>query len=86
MRYWIVLAIALATAIATAHSQISGPSPFRSIPVTFAALPACNAGSEGTVAAINDSNSVVWGANAAGSSTNHVLVYCNAAAWTVAAK
>lgn len=56
-------------------------------PVGFATLTACGAGLEGTFASVNDANSITWGANiTAGSSTGHVLAYCDGMNWTVAGK
>lgn len=46
----------------------------------------CDGAHEGELVSINDSNTVTWGANIAGSSTNHVLGYCNGTNFTVAAK
>ena len=54
--------------------------------VAFSSLPACAAGTEGTLRGVNDSNTVTWGANVAGGSSNHVLAYCDGTNWTVAAK
>jgi hypothetical protein len=55
-------------------------------PLVFASLPACAAGTEGSFAAITDSSTNVWGATITGSSTNHVLGYCDGTNWTVAGK
>lgn len=52
----------------------------------FSTLPACGANTEGLLRGVNDSNTVTWGANIAGSSTNHVMAYCDGTNWTVAAK
>jgi len=54
--------------------------------VTFSALPTCAAAYEGSIRAVTDSNTVTWGATVAGSSTNHVLAYCDGTNWTVAGK
>ena len=53
---------------------------------TFATLPACNGTNEGMMRAITDSATATWGATITGSSTNHVLAYCDGTGWTVAAK
>ena len=71
--------------------DINGPGPavITYTPGSFAALSAafpCNGTNEGTVAAVNDSTTAVWGATIAGSSTNHVLAYCDGTNWTVAGK
>ena len=55
-------------------------------PNTFSTLPTCNSGTEGWLYPVTDSNTVTWGATIAGSSTNHVLAYCDASNWTVAGK
>jgi hypothetical protein len=55
-------------------------------PMVFASLPACAAGTEGSFAAITDSSTNTWGATITGSSTNHVLGYCDGTNWTVAGK
>lgn len=54
--------------------------------VAFSALPTCNAGAEGTMRAVTDSTTATWGATIAGSSTNHVLAYCDGTNWTVMGK
>jgi hypothetical protein len=60
---------------------------YNQIPVgTLAAAGTCNSGAEGTERGVTDSNTVVWGATVAGSSTNHVLAYCDGTNWTVAGK
>lgn len=53
-------------------------------PTAFAALP--SPASEGMIASVNNSNTAVWGAIAAGGGANKVLVYYNGANWTVAGK
>jgi hypothetical protein len=53
---------------------------------TFASLTACSATLEGAMASITDSSTATWGATITGSSTNHVMGYCNGTNWTVAAK
>ena len=58
----------------------------KSAAAAFANLPACGASTEGTIRAVTDSASATWGATVTGSSTNHVLAYCNGTNWTVAAK
>jgi len=52
----------------------------------FSTLPTCVSALEGRMEAVNDSNTATWGATIAGSSTNHVLAYCDGSNWTVAAK
>jgi len=54
--------------------------------VAFGTLPTCNATNEGRMEAVNDSSTATWGATITGSSTNHVLAYCDGSAWTVAGK
>ena len=54
--------------------------------VTFAHLAACAAGLEGTLVAVSDSTTVVWGDTITGTGANHVLAYCDGTNWTVAAK
>lgn len=56
------------------------------VPQIFSLLPACSTTLEGIRRSVTDSNTVVWGATVAGSSTNHVLAYCDGTNWTVAAK
>ena len=53
-------------------------------PYTFATLPASP--QIGQMAYVSDSNTVVWGATIAGSSTNKVLGWWNGTAWTVVGK
>ena len=52
-------------------------------PLAYASLTACTAPLEGTLAAVNNSNTATYGAAVAGGGTNHVLAYCNGTAWTV---
>lgn len=54
------------------------------IPSTFASLPANPAA--GTIAAISDSNTVTWGATAAGGGANYALLNYNGTNWTVIGK
>jgi hypothetical protein len=68
------------------NQALSLANTFRITPVAFSALPACAAGTEGSMRAVNDSNTATWGATIAGSSTNHVLAFCDGTAWSVAAK
>jgi hypothetical protein len=58
----------------------------RTRPVAFASAPACSSATEGAMQAIADSSTATWGATITGGGTNHVLGYCNGAAWTVAGK
>jgi hypothetical protein len=51
----------------------------------FASLPTCNSTYEGSLMPVTDSSTVVWGATITGSSTHHVLAYCDGTNWTVAA-
>jgi hypothetical protein len=46
-------------------------------PQTFASLTGCSGTIEGTVASVTDSSTATWGAAITGSSTNHVLAYCD---------
>lgn len=55
-------------------------------PQAFASLAACSGGTEGSFAAINDSSVSVAGATITGGGGNHVLGYCNATNWVVAAQ
>lgn len=52
----------------------------------FSSLTACSSTLEGSLAAVNDSSTATWGATITGSSTNHVLAYCDGSNWTVAGK
>lgn len=58
---------------------------FRLLPVLFGSLPSCS-GREGALAPVTDSATATWGATITGSSTNHVLAYCDGTNWTVAGK
>ena len=53
---------------------------------TFANLPSCAGGTEGTMRAVTDSTTSTWGATITGAGANHVLAYCDGTNWTVAAK
>lgn len=52
----------------------------------FAAAPICASALEGSLTAITDSTTAVWGATIAGSGSNRVLAYCDGSHWTVAGK
>jgi hypothetical protein len=53
----------------------------------FASLPACGATYEGISQGVTDANFGTWGATiTGGSSSNHVLAYCDGTNWTVAGK
>ena len=52
----------------------------------YSALPTCNAGAEGSMKPVNDSNTAVWGATVAAGGSNHILAYCDGTSWTVMAK
>lgn len=65
----------------------TGVSGVISVPVTtFATLPTCVAGLNGSMRPITDSTTAVWGATITGSGANPVLAYCDGTNWTVAAK
>jgi hypothetical protein len=55
-------------------------------PQTFASLTTCSGTIEGAMASVTDSTVNTWGSTIAGSSTNHVMAYCDGTNWTVAAK
>jgi hypothetical protein len=59
---------------------------FQSKAAAFSTYPACDADTEGQMAAINDSSTNIWGAAVSGGGGNHVLAYCDGTEWTVAAK
>lgn len=52
----------------------------------FASLTACSSTIEGAIASITDSSTNTWGATITGSSTNHVMGYCDGTNWTVMGK
>lgn len=81
----------LSTAIPPTARYSTSVSPVRfqqnqTISRAFATIGTCIAGLEGTVASVNDSNTVVWGANVAGGGANKILAYCDGTNWTVAGK
>ncbi len=49
-------------------------------------LPICATGTEGTIAAVNDSTTDVWGDPVLGTGGLHILAYCNGTIYTVVAK
>lgn len=51
--------------------------------VAFSALPTCNSTTDGSIAAVSDSTTKIWGATITGGGTNHVSAYCNGTSWTV---
>jgi hypothetical protein len=66
------------------NSTTTSPSPAGRLRVlTFATLPTCTGGREGTSYAVTDSNSVTFNATLAGGGANHVAAYCNGTAWVV---
>lgn len=58
----------------------------RLLPTKFASLPAASAANEGSIAAVTDSTTAVWGATITGGGANHVLAYSDGTQWTVAGK
>lgn len=70
----------------TAIQTFGNTTPPRLTPGTLANAGTCNSGAEGTIAAITDSASATWGDTITGTSTNHVLGYCDGTNWTVAGK
>lgn len=52
----------------------------------FSALPTCDGTHETELRNVSDSNTATWGATAAGSGSNHVLLRCNGTNWTVVGK
>ncbi len=79
--FWVVPISLTPLAIANVRTITT---PTSTAVMNFAQLPNCNGGVEGAIRAIRDSTTNTWGAVAAGGGTNHVLVYCDSAAWTVA--
>ncbi len=55
-------------------------------PVVFSSLPTCTGGTEGSMRAVSDSNTVTWGATITGGMTAHVMAYCDGTNWTVMGK
>ena len=76
----------LALGVSTAAEIVLTPNAVTLKKLPFGSLPTCAAGTEGTIMPVTDSNTITWGATIAGSSTNHVLAYCDGTNWTVAAK
>jgi hypothetical protein len=72
--------------VTATSTLVSDNCPVQVTAVAFSSLPACAAGTEGTMRAVNDSTTNVWGATITGSGANHVLAYCDGTNWTVAAK
>jgi hypothetical protein len=54
-------------------------------PQSFPAI-TCNSGTEGSLAAFNNSSVNTWGSTITGSGSFHVLGYCDGSNWTVAGK
>jgi hypothetical protein len=52
-------------------------------PTAVGSLPTCNAGEEGSVSAVTDSNTATYNAAVAGGGANRVKVYCNGTGWVV---
>jgi len=69
-----------------AHGIVVVAGGMQNRAVAFATLPACASAFEGTINAVSDSNTAVWGATIANGGTNHVLAYCDGTNWTVAGK
>lgn len=59
-----------------------GSVQFKTV-VAFASLAACNAGNEGLMQPISDSNSAVFNNAMAGGGANHILAYCDGTSWRV---
>lgn len=74
------------TAVSNSGVQVQAGQQFQSTAGAFSTLATCNGANEGAMAAVTDSSTNTWGATITGSSTNHVLAYCNGTNWTVMAK
>lgn len=68
------------------HIGASGPQVKSSKYSDLNAATPCSPGTEGSVAAVTDSNTASWGAAIAGGGSSHVLAYCDGTHWTVAAR
>lgn len=78
--YWSgAAAIALTPGVTTATITVNPP-------VAFSTLPSCSSTIEGATHPVSDSSTNTWGATITGSSTNHVMAYCNGTNWTVMGK
>lgn len=55
-------------------------------PTAYGSLATCNAGAQGRIASVNDSNTNTWAASIAAGGTYKVLAYCNGTSWTVAGR
>lgn len=64
----------------------SGPGQVQITVGAFSRLAACAAGTEGTMAPVNDSSTNTWGATVTGGGANHIIAYCDSANWTVMGK
>ncbi len=65
------------------HIGTSGPQLKKSKYSELNAANPCSPGSEGSLAAVTDAASAVWGEKIAGGGLNHVLAYCDGTHWTV---
>lgn len=70
---------------ATFNGSVTAVST-RTPPLAFTSLPACAAGTEGQISAVNDSSTATWGATITNGGANHVLAYCDGTNWTVVGK
>jgi hypothetical protein len=70
-------------AAGTVISKINFAAYAQDVAVTFATLPSCVAGLEGTKAAVTDSTTNSYGATITGAGSNHVPAYCNGTNWIV---
>lgn len=76
----------LTSGLAIGNTANPGSGAILLKPQTYASLTACSSTISGAMATVNDSNTVTWGANVAGGSTNTIMAFCNGTNWTVAAK
>lgn len=67
------------------HIGASGPQLKRSTYSDLNAATPCSSNTEGSMAAVTDSNTSTWGATISGGGSSHVLAYCDGTHWTVEA-
>jgi len=72
--------------LTTAVTVQSALPSFQLIPGSLASFGTCNAATFGTIAAINNSNTVTWGAPIGGGGGNNVGAFCDGSNWTVFAQ
>lgn len=68
---------------ATPSALITSAHAFMITPATVSTLPACSAGTGGSIGSVTDATSASYGAPVSGGGSIHIPVFCNGTNWTI---